>query len=158
VTTAAGTKSAASPFVYSYGVTISPKTAPTNTTTYVDILGVGFSSLSFGTGNPTTGTPGSRVFLVKDVYNGAADSVDTAEWDFAPVQECTGIFPISDNEIICQLDLGGTLDTDGTALGTDVSNGTYQITVVKNSLPGATIVAGDVSIISSGSTFTVAPY
>ena len=98
------------------------------------------------------------MFLVKDVYNGAADSVDTTEWDFAPVQECTGIFPISDNEIICRLDLGGTLDTDGTPLGTDVPNGLYQITVVKNSLPGATIAAGDVSITSSGSTFTVAPY
>lgn len=157
VTTAAGTKSAASPFVYSYGVTVSPKTAPTNTQVYVDILGVGFSSLTFGTGNPVTGPTGSRVFLVKDAYVATEDG-STGNWDTPPIQECTGVFPISDNEIVCQLDLGGTLNDDGTASGTDVQNGTYQIAVVKDSEPGATPAAGDVSIISSGSTFTVAPY
>ncbi|MCA2215926.1 IPT/TIG domain-containing protein [Jidongwangia harbinensis] len=156
VTTAAGTKTLADAFTFSYGISVEPNTAPTNTTPYVDILGVGFDGLTFGTGNPNTG--GARVFLVNDSYSNLADSGTPANYATPPVTECTGVLKIDDNEIICQLQLVSTLNPAGTVNTTDVVNGTYTIAVVSNSAVAATLTSSSVSIISSGSTFTVSPY
>ena len=153
VTTASGTKTLASAFTYSYGITVSPNTAAPDDVLYLDVLGVGFSSLTFG-GAPDSSN--AHVYLVNDTYSAAATSGD---WTTPPVTECGGVIPISDNEIICELDLGETLDADGTVdTAADVAEGTYTVAVVSNGAPGATLNASDVSIISSGSTFTVAPY
>jgi hypothetical protein len=159
VTTAAGTKSTTnSPYTYTYGITVSPNTAPnTAATVYLDVLGAGFSGMTFGSTGHTTG---AHVFLVTNAgYDPAATSTN---WTNPPVTECTSVLKISDNEIICTLNLtqrstaAGPLTTGG---GNNVPNGTYTVAVVSDGTPGASLVAGtDVSIISSGSTFTVAPY
>jgi hypothetical protein len=159
VTTAAGTKSTSnSPYTYTYGITVSPNTAPnTATSVYLDVMGAGFSAMTFGA---TGHTAGGHVFLVTNSgYDPAATSTD---WTNPPVTECTNVLKISDNEIICTLDLtqqstaAGALTTGG---GHNVPNGAYTVAVVSNGTPGAALVPGtDVSIISSGSTFTVAPY
>ncbi|MGA5302434.1 IPT/TIG domain-containing protein [Nucisporomicrobium flavum] len=153
VTTAAGTKTATgTPYTYTYGITVSPNTAPTNTQPYVDILGAGFSSLTFSAaGGQDTDT---HVFLVNDRYLPAG----TGTWTTPPVTECTDVVTISDTEIICQLDLTTSLTAAGANTGPAPGNGTYTIEVVTNSTPGATLAPNAASIISSGSTFTVAPY
>jgi hypothetical protein len=158
VTTEAGTKTLVDAFEFSYGISVEPNTAPSDTSVYLDILGVGFQGLTFGTGNPTTAGD-ARVFLVNDEYDGAEDGVTTGSYDNPPVAECTGVLKISDNEIICSLNLANSLNADGTtATGTEVDNGTYTVAVVSDSELDATLDASDVSIISSGSTFTVSPY
>jgi hypothetical protein len=153
VTTASGTKTLASAYTYSYGIMVTPNTAAPEDTVYLDIMGVGFSSLTWGGAADSTN---AHVYLVNDTYSPAATSGD---WTTPPVTECGGVIPISDNEIICELDLGETLDADGTVdTATNVDEGTYTVAVVSNGQPGATLNASDVSIISSGSTFTVSPY
>jgi len=156
VTTAAGTKTAAgTPYTYTYGITVSPNTAPANTTPYIDILGAGFSSLTF------SNTPldnDTHVFMVNDRYDPAEDGTVAGTYDNPPVTECTNVVIISDVEIICQLDLANTLNPDGTDNTADPAVGTYTIEVVTDAEPGATLAATATSIISSGSTFTVAPY
>jgi hypothetical protein len=119
-------------------------------------MGVGFSGLTFG-GAPNSSS--AHVFLVNDTYSPTADGGTPTDWATPPVTECGGVIPISDNEIICELDLGETLDPDGTVdTATNVGEGTYTVAVVSNGSVGATLNASDVSIISSGSTFTVSPY
>ncbi|MEV4709259.1 IPT/TIG domain-containing protein [Actinoplanes sp. NPDC049316] len=153
VTTAAGTKTASgTPYTYTYGITVSPNTAPAGTTPYVDILGAGFSSLTFGT---TPQDADTHVFLVDDRYDPAGGS---GTWTNPPVTECTGVIVISDTEIICQLDLANTLTAAGGSSTSDPAEGTYTLELVTDATPGATLAATATSIISSGSTFTVAPY
>jgi hypothetical protein len=156
VTTASGTKTLASAYTYSYGITVTPNTAAPEAAVYLDIMGVGFSGLTFG-GAPNSSS--AHVFLVNDTYSPTADGGTPTDWATPPVTECGGVIPISDNEIICELDLGETLDPDGTVdTATNVGEGTYTVAVVSNGSVGATLNASDVSIISSGSTFTVSPY
>jgi hypothetical protein len=151
VTTAAGSVNHAAAFVYSYGITVAPNTAPAGTASvYLDIMGVGFSTMNFTTTGPTSG---GHVFLVEDEYVSAGTG---ATWTTPPVAECTGIIKVSDREIICELDLTDTLTATGGDAGAPVDEGTYTVTVVSNATPGAPGVVS--SIISSGSTFTVAPY
>jgi IPT/TIG domain len=152
VTTAAGTKTTTTtPFTYSYGIQIAPKTAANTDTVFLDVNGVGFAGMTFGTVGHTTGT---HVFLVNDRY----DPTGTTNWTNAPVDECTSVLPISDTELICTLDLSKTSTTAGPLTATPVADGTYTVEIVPDATPGATLAAGSYSIISSGSTFTVAPY
>ncbi|UQU66937.1 IPT/TIG domain-containing protein [Couchioplanes caeruleus] len=156
VTTAAGTKNAVgTPYTYTYGITVAPNTAPAGTTPYIDILGAGFSSLTFGTSPQDNDT---HVFMVDDRYSSAEASPGSGTWNAPPVTECTNVVPISDTEIICQLDLANTLVAAGTTSTSDPAEGSYTIEVVTDAEPGATLAANATSIISSGSTFTVAPY
>ncbi|BFU43575.1 IPT/TIG domain-containing protein [Krasilnikovia sp. MM14-A1004] len=163
VTTAAGTKTltGSNGFTFAYGITVTPNTAPpaptsgTPPTVFLDILGAGFSALTWGTGNPVANGD-ARVFLVNDTYDPTAS---TGDWANPPITECTSVIPISDTEIICSFDLATTLNADGTTNTADVPIGTYTVTVVSDSTPGASLTAGvDTSIVSSGSTFTVAPF
>jgi hypothetical protein len=159
VSTAAGTKSGGT-YAYSYGITVTPNTAPNNgagATFYLDVQGAGFDALAatFGSGTPATSNDAiPHVYLVdgtySDVTNGAAGKT------VPQVDECTGVVVISDVELICQMTLttGLTNATPPVANG-PVPNGTYTVTVVDTGAIGATESA---SIISSGSTFTVAPY
>ena len=158
VTTASGTKTVANAFTYSYGIQIAPNTAaggssPASLT--LDILGAGFSGLTF---NAVGNTTDAHVFLVNDTYNNAADSTTAANWATPPVTECTNVIPINDEEILCTLNLAKQLTAAGALTTATVPDGTYTVIVVSNGAVGATLNQPNKSIISSGSTFTVAPY
>jgi hypothetical protein len=151
VTTAAGTVSLAAAFTFSNGITVTPNTAAPSTSTFLDVLGVGFSALTFG---GATNSTNAHVYLV----DGAYDNQDTVALskDGPQVAECTGVLKISDVEVICTLNTALGLNADGTASGSPVPIGTYTVTVVSNGAIDATPITQ--SIISSGSTFTVSPY
>lgn len=155
VTTASGTKTKGSAFTYSYGIQIAPTTAIPSASVTLDILGAGFSSLVF---NATGNTSDAHVFLVNDTYDSTADSTTAANWANPPVTECTSIVPITDEEILCTLDLSKTMTAAGSLTSSPVARGTYTVIVVSDGSVGATLTQPQKSIISSGSTFTVADY
>ncbi len=166
VTTTGGSATKAAVFTYTNGIVIAPNTTPTATTaTDVDVQGVGFSTLDFST---TTGAnpddTNAHVYLVNGAYdptddtNGAKTSGETGE--------CVNVMVISDTELICTLNTAKAYDQTNDAA---IANGVYTVYVVNDgrvdvqggNTPGANFDANDPfnpTIISSGSTFTVAPY
>lgn len=174
VTTAAGSKSTTnSPYTYTYGITVSPNTAASNTTPVLDILGAGFSTLTFGTvadgvalDSDNSDGATAYVFLTDNAWNAQDFSVAKDALATKAVTYCNTVLPISDGEIICTLDLGekiasvttNTPTFDATAdPGDAVSSGTYTVTVV-NAGEELLDTEHNYSIVSSGSTFTVSPY
>jgi hypothetical protein len=167
VTTAAGTQTLASAYTYSNGISISPSTAAAASATslnpvYVDVLGAGFSNYTFG-----SAATQARVWLVNGRYDpGTATSNSGAPatvWPNGPTAECTGVILISDTELICSLNLATGALTPSTTVANSgtpmVPDDTYTLTVVNMSgVAKGSVVGYLVSDISSGSTFTVAPY
>ncbi|MFI1994350.1 IPT/TIG domain-containing protein [Actinoplanes sp. NPDC020271] len=139
-------------FTYSNGIQVSPQTAPTGTKVDLLIKGVGFQQLIFDRSAQATPTSASaHIFLVKDAYVAASNR---------GVQECKGVLVASNTAMVCTLDLvADRLDpaTSSVATGNKVAEGTYSIVVVANGAADAADAAAP-TIISSGSTFTVAPY
>lgn len=137
-------------FDYSNGITVTPTQTAGGTTVTLDIIGAGFSDLTFdANGGPTS--PNAHVFLVRGAYVAAGNR---------GVAECSNVVVVADTELICTLDLsGGSLNpvTSAAAPGTPVPDGAYTVTVVRR---GATNAGSDAepTIVSSGSTFTVGPY
>jgi hypothetical protein len=109
VTTSSGTKALQGAYSFLNPVKVSPNTAPnTAPVVDVDVQGMGFLSIAFG----TSGNAG-RVFLVSGAYNGAdAGSGVRAN---GPVTECVNVLPISDEELICTLQLNRRLNATGAA-------------------------------------------
>lgn len=108
VTTPLGTRTLTAAYSFLNPVRISPNTAPSSAGA-VEILvqGTGFLSVPFGsTGNA------ARVFLVNGVYNGADDGMGGRV--NAPVAECLNVLPLSDEELVCTLQLGRRLNAAGT--------------------------------------------
>jgi IPT/TIG domain len=147
------TSDAPIPFTFDNSITISPNTAPAGSSVYLDIRGVGFSALAFdvnGNGAPTDST--AHVFLVRDAYDAGANR---------GVQECLSVLVLDDTEIICQLDLAAdSLDptTSAAQVGTPVGDGTYTVTVVADGTPGLSADDAGATLVTSGASFTVAPY
>jgi len=164
VTTSAGTKTTTtSPYTYTYGITVSPNTAATNTTPVLDITGAGFGSLTFGTVTDTVALASGTayVLLTDNVWNIQTFASATDAQAVKAISFCNGVLPISDTEIICSLDLTQSIASVATNAptfqATDVPAGTYTMTVV-NSGEDLEATEYNYSIVSSGSTFTVAPY
>ncbi|GLW32584.1 hypothetical protein Areg01_55220 [Actinoplanes regularis] len=171
VTTTAGTATLQAAYKYANGINIAPNTAPnTADQVYVDVMGSGFSGLSFESKSGVGGagrllTPAldtkARVFLVSGVYDPSI--INTNEYKNGPFAECGAVAVISDRELICGMDLTNGYDpAKGTVYGTKtaVKEGTYTLTVVNVGKLGATVATDDLlqTDLSSGSTFTVAPY
>lgn len=148
-----GTPDAPLTFVYSNGITVTPNNAPAGSKVSVDVKGVGFSALSFnkpGAGSPTDGK--AHVFLVRDAYDPATNR---------GVQECKNVLVISNVELVCSLDLAADRlkpDDSSPVSGTPVAEGTYTVTVVATGDASAQASAVAATIVSTGSTFIVAPY
>ncbi|GGN61420.1 hypothetical protein GCM10010112_18570 [Actinoplanes lobatus] len=173
VTTSAGTVTTLNAYTYSNGINISPNTASsavvapaTTATVYVDVMGSGFTNLSF---DPAAGigasgstalaaTRGdSYVFLVDGVYT---PGTGAAAYDIGPVAICGSVAVISDRELICGMDLAFGLDPDtGLTASAAVPDGTYTLTVINDASFNPAVPA-DITqtALTSGSTFTVAPY
>ncbi|WP_436527526.1 IPT/TIG domain-containing protein [Actinoplanes sp. HUAS TT8] len=145
-----GNNSDAIPFGYSNGITVTPGNAVSGTSVDLDVIGAGFSALTFSAGTTPTDSD-AHVFLVKDAYNAASNR---------GVAECVVASVVDDGELICTLDLSADqLDpTDSSVVAnTPITDGAYIVTVVANGDPAAGNAAHP-TIISSGATFTVAPY
>jgi hypothetical protein len=160
VTTSAGTQSLIGAYTYANGITISPNTAPNTGPVYVDVAGAGFLNDVFG-----TAATKARVWLVRGQYDPGATADPTGVYLNGPSAECTLPVVISDSELICKIDLlGGFLvpasaASAGTGVLGTVPSDTYTLTVVSNSDANASDVTGYLPTeLSSGSTFTVAPY
>jgi hypothetical protein len=143
------TNDAPIPFSYSNGITISPNTASSGTKVNVDVIGAGFSSLTFaGPGDPTSTQ--AHIFLVKGVYSPGTNR---------GAAECVVVAVVSDTELACALDLSAyqLSPTDSTPIsGASIADGAYIFTVVADGDPAAT--DANPTIISSGAAFVVAPY
>lgn len=138
------------PFAYSNGMMVTPNTAADGTVVNLDVQGVGFQSLTFGSGAATT--TDAHVFLVSGAYIPATNH---------GAEECGDVFVIGDTELVCTLNLNddvGVNPTGGAATAADAANGTYTVTVVASGDPAISAAAATPSIINSGATFTIAPY
>ncbi|XVU23492.1 hypothetical protein ACQPZJ_40550 [Actinoplanes sp. CA-054009] len=164
VTTAAGTQSSTTDdFTYSYGITSTPNTATfEDTSVTLDILGSGFDALNFAASAEgavaTAPGDGVGIFLVA---NGWFAAMDTANSVIATglVSQCMDVTKISDNELICTLDLTKkSSDSTGYYGAGSVPRGAYNVALVEDSNAAAMVVDDNVSRISSGSIFTIADY
>ncbi|MFC4064686.1 IPT/TIG domain-containing protein [Actinoplanes subglobosus] len=160
VTTAAGTQtSTANEFTYSYGITISPTASATNTTPTIDVMGAGFSSITgWGTAATAGVAPatGAYVFLVNNSWFTSASN--GSGLNAGLVTQCTSPTVISDNELICTLDLANTLGATGLVLAADVPDGAYSLVVVNDISDTSLDAATQYSRVSSGATLTVSEY
>ncbi|MEU4163757.1 hypothetical protein [Actinoplanes sp. NPDC026670] len=163
VTTAAGSDSTANqPYTYNYGITVTPNTAANTANPVLDITGAGFDALSFenvaASAVPTAGK--SLVLLTDNTWN-AQSFTNLTAYAVKPISYCNTVLPISDTEIICTLSLTASVaSTSGTQLtlgGGAVPAGTYTITIA-NDADGLDSANYELSVVSSGSTFTVASF
>jgi len=149
---------------------------------WIDITGAGFSGLSFTAASEVGGVTAAtiatkaHVLLTDNGWYGQSSGATALTgatgvanpWTAAdpPVSQCVGVLVIGDNEIVCQLDLANTITgntTPATAVidtgPTAVPSGTYTITVVNSGgNPVLKSASFNYSIVSSGSTFTVASF
>lgn len=132
VTTAAGSRVLQSAYSFTNALQITPNTAPNTTTAVdVDVLGTGFLSKTFG------GAGNARVYLVDGEYDGA--DIGSSTWANGPVAECTNVLVISDNELICTLQLNRRLTATG-ALFDPVAY-TRTLTTDVNTTAGSRVVS-----------------
>jgi len=163
-----GTVTTAAAYDYTNGVVISPNTAPKTTSVDVDVQGVGFLAPNFTTTDGTTpNDTNAHVYLVAGGYDPTPDATTPANKANPEKAECVNVLVVSDTELICTLVLAGSIGVSGTpAAATPVAEGTYTLTVVTDGRldvqsGGAASPAApdyDASLITSGATFTVAPY
>jgi len=155
----------AATFTYLDGITVQPTTMVAGTSTVLDITGAGFLTgsvpLTFDSSDLTTARltdANAHVFLVKGQF---VNITGTTNLDSA---ECTSVTVVSDLELICTLDGTGALGVPTTVNTPNaiVPNGAYQVVLVSSAVPlsGDPVNAATYrqTIITSASTFTVAPY
>jgi len=182
VTTAGGSRSGGT-YAFKNGIVISPDTVVAGASVDLDIQGVGFvSNLAFdatsnGVDSPAlafgqvgTNSAKAHVYLVQGPGNLYDASVLDATHNKAngQVGECTTVAVISDTELICTVDAGasitGTLGAYDYDAAAPLADGTYTVTIVDKGgygtgLTGAHIEAPTYqTVVSSGATFTVAPF
>jgi IPT/TIG domain len=158
VNTLGGNATLASAYDFTNGIIVSPNTTPTATAaTDLDVQGAGFSTMDFTTTTGTTPDDAhAHVYLVKGAYDPTAGTKPTPE-----TGECVNVLLISDTELICTLNTAHAYNQNADSA---IGNGAYTVTVVNDGQPdvqvgGANADANYTStIITSGSTFTVAPY
>jgi hypothetical protein len=128
VTTAQGTASLPNAFTYANSIRVSPNTAPSTVTAQdVDVQGTGFLNYNFS----STANTGAHVYLVDGVYNGRLATGGSVKANGA-VADCGSILVISDNELICSLNLTAMLNAAGSAV-TASSYRSVQASVTANS-------------------------
>jgi hypothetical protein len=159
VNTLGGSVTQAAAYDFTNGIIVSPNTTPTaKAATDLDVSGAGFSTMNWTTTDGTTPDDAhAHVYLVSGAYNatGAASKTN------GETAECVNVLLISDTELICTLNTDDAFNQTGDPA---VGNGAYTVVVVNDGqndvqTGGAHADANYAStIITSGSTFTVAPY
>ena len=161
VTTTGGTATKSAAYTYSNGIVVTPNTTPTATAaTDLDILGVGFSSLDFTTTDGTTpDNTKAHVYIVAGAY----DPTGASSKALGETGECLNVLVVSDTELLCTLNTNLAYGQSGDSA---IGDGVYSIVVVNDGQSDVQSAGSNYdstdpfnpSIISSGSTFTVAPY
>lgn len=149
-----GIKTVPAAFTYTNGIVVSPTTSPnTRARTDLDVQGVGFSTLTFGTtGGLTPNDNNAHVYLVKGNYdptkNGNVKNVGQST-------ECLNVLAITDTELVCSLFLGGVPLSSGHAVTGTVSgtaftatSGTFTFGDVNASVTGSANLAAGTAIAS----------
>ncbi|RSM54668.1 hypothetical protein DMB66_37190 [Actinoplanes sp. ATCC 53533] len=150
-------------FTLSNGIVVTPNTATEGSTPDLDIFGVGFAAMDFsadtaaGT-SPAAATPHIVLVNKSTGYDPVPANLGR------PITVCTDVLVLSDTELLCKLQLGGVYSTNAADAtidtSADVPTGAYTLQVIKTGLdtgpPSAETI--DATAVTSGSTFTVAPY
>jgi hypothetical protein len=142
VTTEGGPVTSATAYTFLDGITVAPQNVVTGQAAVLDIIGAGFSSLTF---NPA-GAPGDANAHVWIKKGGQGATWTTGADD----GECTTVTVISDGELICTLD---TMNAGGTAGAVAVADASYQVLIVDNDGTPTRLTK-----VTSGSSLTVAPF
>jgi IPT/TIG domain len=155
-TTLGNTTTRADVFSYTNGIVISPNTASNTkySPTDIDISGVGFLAMDFSTTNVAMPPIDNKahVYLTNGPYNPTGvTTLTTGNKTNGPLAECTYVLVVSDNEVLCSLNLSAALDATGIAAAT---TRTATITTVTGS-PIIRSAAGSFTVNDVGSTITV---
>jgi hypothetical protein len=159
VTTAAGPViNSAISFTYSYGISVTPQSAPSlPVATAVDVRGVGFLSLLFAdtTGGVNQNSDKPHVYLVKGSYNAVSTGTPAVKTN-GQTAECVAVRVVSDTELVCSLYLGGN------PAGYARSLAGCTVTVAATTLTVCAASAADVgfyvtAVTGTGSGPTIAP-
>jgi hypothetical protein len=142
ISTALGSDSLSGAFSYQNSISISPNTAPSSVTAQdVDVQGTGFLDLVW------TGASAAKVYLTDGVYNGRAGTSGTTKAN-GPVAGCGNVIVISDNELVCNVNLTGALNAAGTATFTS-----YRAAVSVDLTASSNVVAINATAVALGVTF-----
>lgn len=109
INTVGGTRVLQAAYTYNNSIQVAPNTAAnTMPSTDVSVQGVGFLSQSFD------GTlPGAHIYLVNGRYNPAPSSYNANSKARGAIAECGNVLVLSDNELICTMQLNRRLDETG---------------------------------------------
>jgi hypothetical protein len=115
IKTDVGTDTLAGAYTYVNSLNVTPNTASSTGTASLDIFGTNFFDYTFS----DTANTGAHVYLVSGTYDGTASSQNSgANRSNARVAaDCLGVLVISDNELVCTMDLRQSLKATGLAFG-----------------------------------------
>lgn len=138
VTTGAGSRVLQAAYSFTNALSVTPNTAPNTIPSIdVDVRGTGFLTETFGVGN-------ARIYLVNGVYNGT--NIGSSTYANGAVADCTNVLVISDDELICSLQLNRRLD----ATGAFFDPVTYANTIVTTGSGGLLTTSGSKLISLEG--------
>ncbi|MEU8658972.1 beta strand repeat-containing protein [Actinoplanes philippinensis] len=127
VTTNAGTRTLSSAFSYLNALKVMPNTAPNTRAIDLAVSGSDFLAVSFGN-NATD----AHIYLVRGEYNSRA-VVASGNKVNGPVQECGNVLVISDNDLVCNLNLANRLDPSGAPMVAAVPRTAADVVTVSGS-------------------------
>jgi hypothetical protein len=110
VTTSAGTRTLSNAYSYLNAVKVTPNSAPNTRKGDVAVKGTGFAAANFGNADEN-----AHIYLVRGEYN-SREVIASGDKVNGPVQECTAVLVIDDNNLVCTLDLTVRLDPTGAAV------------------------------------------
>jgi hypothetical protein len=123
-------------FTYSNGLAVAPNTSPnTKAKTDVDVVGSGFTSMTFTTTNgQTPNDNNAHVYLVKGVYDSTKNGLAKTN---GQTTECQSVIVVSDSELVCSLYLaGGGVPMSTTRAVSATASGTTLTATAGNFGPG----------------------
>jgi hypothetical protein len=125
-------------YTYLDALSISPQVGAIAGGTVLDILGVGFSALTFDTSNTNNAANRAYIYFVPGLYNNATNS---GAKTLGQTGTCGNVQVVSDTELTC--------------VTPAITQAAYSVTLVNDGSVGG---AGTPSAVSAASTFTYAPF
>ncbi|MEV6301473.1 IPT/TIG domain-containing protein [Actinoplanes sp. NPDC051861] len=161
ISTATGTATLPGAFTYVNSLAVAPNTAPNTATAQdIDVQGTGFLEYTFA----NTANVSAHVYLVAGRWVGTEHAtISESRANVNAVADCLNVLVISDNELVCALDLAHALGADGAP--TDNDDGSRSATGTPTTVVGTTISATDANftradigkpVTATGGTGTVA--
>lgn len=147
-------------YTYVDSIQVSPTTAVTSTSVTMSVQGYGFNNTTWSASSAGTPTPDDASAHVYLLANGAYDPTGAGNKATSEKNECVGIQVVDDNNLVCTLDLSKSHNGTyaDTLTGAATGNGLYQVSIVTDGTHGANSGARAAQALSSGASFTVAPF